>query len=437
MTNPTVNSESLERLESEVRTYSRSFPTVFTRAKGSLLYDENGKQYIDFLAGAGTLNYGHNNPKLKKGLIDYLMDDGIAHSLDMWTTAKRDFLETLEEVIFKPRGLEYTVQFCGPTGTNAIEAALRIARNATGRSNIVSFTNAFHGVSLGSLAATANSKFRHAAAMPTQGVSFMPYCGYMEGDSSSLAFLEKTITDNSSGVDFPAAILLETVQGEGGINVASIEWLQGIEKICHKHGILLIVDDIQAGCGRTGKYFSFEEAGLKPDIITTSKSLSGFGLPFAAVFMKPELDQWKPGEYNGTFRGNNLAFLTSTLAMREYWTTDKLSKEVSRKGKIVEYRFKQMAREYQELGILATERGRGLMRGLDLVEGELADALVAECFNQGLIIETSGPEGQVIKCLCPLLITDEELNTGLDILAAAVTKQIAQLKQQKVNAKSS
>src|SRR5690554_1005917 len=336
MTTAHVNSESLERLESEVRTYSRSFPTIFTRARGSTLYDENNKEYIDFLAGAGTLNYGHNNPKLKKVLLDYMMDDGLTHGLDMWTTAKRDFVETLEELIFKPRGLEYVVQFCGPTGTNAIEAALRIARNATGRTNVVSFTNAFHGVTLGALAATANSKFRHAAAMPTQGVSFMPYCGYMEGDSSSLAFLEKTLTDNSSGVDLPAAILLETVQGEGGINVASIEWLKGIDKICKKHGILLIVDDIQTGCGRTGKYFSFEHADISPDIVTTSKSLSGYGLPFAAVFMKPELDQWKPGEYNGTFRGNNLAFVTSTVAMREYWTNDDLAKEVTRKGTIVE-----------------------------------------------------------------------------------------------------
>lgn len=427
MTTAQVNSESLERLESEVRTYSRSFPTIFTRARGSTLYDENNKEYIDFLAGAGTLNYGHNNPKLKKVLLDYMMDDGLTHGLDMWTTAKRDFVETLEELIFKPRGLEYVVQFCGPTGTNAIEAALRIARNATGRTNVVSFTNAFHGVTLGALAATANGKFRHAAAMPTQGVSFMPYCGYMEGDSSSLAFLEKTLTDNSSGVDLPAAILLETVQGEGGINVASIEWLKGIDKICKKHGILLIIDDIQTGCGRTGKYFSFEHADISPDIVTTSKSLSGYGLPFAAVFMKPELDQWKPGEYNGTFRGNNLAFVTSTVAMREYWANDDLAKEVTRKGTIVEYRFKQLARAYQEVGIEAEERGRGLMRGLDIVDGELADELVTECFEQGLVIETCGPDGQVVKCLCPLLITDDELNKGLDILEAAVQKQLKTL----------
>lgn len=430
MTNSHVNSESLERLESEVRTYSRSFPVVFTRARGATLTDENGKEYIDFLAGAGTLNYGHNNPKLKKALLDYIMDDGITHGLDMWTSAKRDFLETLEQLIFKPRGLDYKVQFCGPTGTNAIEAALRIARNATGRTNVISFTNAFHGVTLGALAATANSKFRHAAAMPTQGVSFLPYCGYMDGDSSSLAYLEKTLTDNSSGVDYPAAILLETVQGEGGINVASIPWLQGIQKICKKHGILLIVDDIQSGCGRTGKYFSFEHAGIDPDIVTTSKSLSGYGLPFAAVFMKRELDQWKPGEYNGTFRGNNLAFVTSTVAMREYWNNDDLAKEVTRKGTVVEYRFKQLARLFQDVGIDASERGRGLMRGLDILDGDLADEIVAECFENGLVIETCGHAGQVVKCLCPLLITDDELNRGLDILERAVNVNLDKIRAQ-------
>lgn len=428
MANNQVNSESLERLESEVRTYSRSFPTVFTRARGAKLYDEMGREFIDFLAGAGTLNYGHNNPKLKKVLLDYLTDDGVTHGLDMWTAAKREFLETLEEVIFKPRGLDYKVQFCGPTGTNSIEAALRIARNVTGRTNIVSFTNAFHGVTLGALATTANSKFRHAAAVPTQGVSFMPYCGYMEGDSSSLEFLEKTLTDSSSGVDYPAAILLETVQGEGGINVASTKWLQGIEAICKKHDILLIVDDIQSGCGRTGHYFSFEEAGLKPDIVTTSKSLSGYGLPFAAVFMRRDLDQWKPGEYNGTFRGNNLAFVTSTAAMREYWTNDTLAKDVQRKGKIVEHRFKQMARKCQEAGIeQAEERGRGLMRGLDVVDGDLADRIVETCFENGLIIETCGHSGQVVKCLCSLLITDDELNQGLDTVEKALDKELAKL----------
>lgn len=423
MTQQSIDTSTLARLESEVRTYSRSFPTVFNRAQGAKLYDEKGREYLDFLAGAGALNYGHNNPILKQALLEYIQADGITHGLDMWTVAKRDFLETLESVIFKPRGLDYKVQFCGPTGTNAVEAALRIARNTTGRTNVVAFTNAFHGVSLGALATTANSKFRNAAAMPTQGVSFLPYCGYLDDDGCTLDYFEKTLTDNSSGVDFPAAVLLETVQGEGGINVASSSWLKRIERICREQHILLIVDDIQAGCGRTGPYFSFEQSGITPDIITTSKSLSAYGLPFSAVFMKPELDQWKPGEYNGTFRGNNLAFVTATAALNTYWRDDQFQNEVMRKGALVADRFAQMAAQARASGIdAATSRGRGLMQGVDLVDGDLADQVVQRCFELGLVIETCGPAGQVIKCLCPLTITDEELQQGLDLLQQALTE---------------
>lgn len=416
---------TLERLESEVRTYSRSFPVIFSRAQGSRLYTEDGREYIDFLAGAGTLNYGHNNPKLKKALIDYIQHDGITHGLDMWTQAKKEFLDNLENLIFKPRGLDYKVQFTGPTGTNAVEAALRIARNATGRTNIISFTNAFHGVTLGSLATTGNSKFREAAGLPTQGVSFMPYDGYLGEQVDTLDFLEKALQDKSSGIDFPAAVLVETVQGEGGINAARIEWLQRLASICQQNDILLIVDDIQAGCGRTGKFFSFEHAHIKPDIVTSSKSLSAFGLPFAMVLMRPELDQWKPGQYNGTFRGNNLAFITAAAALREYWSNDLFERDILRKSRIVEHRFNQMIELLQAEGVPASQRGRGLMRGIHMHSGELADRITSQAFKRGLIIETSGPEGEVVKCLCPLVIKDQELSKGLDILEASIKAVLA------------
>src|SRR5690625_1568167 len=311
-----MQTQTLERLESNVRTYSRSFPVVFTQAKNARLTDENGKEYIDFLAGAGTLNYGHNNPHLKQALLDYLASDGIVHGLDFWTAAKRDYLETLEEVILKPRGLEYKVHLPGPTGTNAVEAAIRLARVAQGRHNIVTFTNGFHGVTMGSLAATGNRKFREATGgIPLQGAAFMPYDGYLGDHHDTLDYFEKLLSDNSSGLDIPAAVIVETVQGEGGINVASDEWLQRLEKICRANDILLIIDDIQAGCGRTGKFFSFEYAGIKPDIVTNSKSLGGYGLPMAITLFNRDLDIWEPGEHNGTFRGNNLAFIAATEAL--------------------------------------------------------------------------------------------------------------------------
>ncbi|WP_111411857.1 diaminobutyrate--2-oxoglutarate transaminase [Billgrantia lactosivorans] len=421
-----MQTQTLERLESNVRTYSRSFPVVFTQARNARLTDEDGREYIDFLAGAGTLNYGHNNPHLKQALLDYLDSDGIVHGLDFWTAAKRDYLETLEEVILKPRGLEYKVHLPGPTGTNAVEAAIRLARVAQGRHNIVTFTNGFHGVTMGALATTGNRKFREATGgIPLQGSAFMPYDGYLGEHADSLDYFEKLLGDNSSGLDLPAAVIVETVQGEGGINVAGLDWLKRLERICRDNGILLIVDDIQAGCGRTGKFFSFEHAGIKPDIVTNSKSLSGFGLPFAHVLMRPDLDKWKPGQYNGTFRGFNLAFATAAAAMRQYWRDDTFERDVQRKGRVVEDRFQKIAAWIGEQGVTASERGRGLMRGIDVGSGELADKITAKAFEKGLVIETSGQAGEVVKCLCPLTIPDEDLLKGLEILEASVKEVMA------------
>ncbi|MCC5883672.1 MAG: diaminobutyrate--2-oxoglutarate transaminase [Halomonas sp.] len=421
-----MQTQTLERLESNVRTYSRSFPVVFTTAKNARLTDETGREYIDFLAGAGTLNYGHNNPHLKQALLDYLDSDGIVHGLDFWTAAKRDYLETLEELILKPRGLDYKVHLPGPTGTNAVEAAIRLARVAQGRHNIVSFTNGFHGVTMGALATTGNRKFREATGgIPLQGSAFMPYDGYLGEHADSLDYFEKLLGDNSSGLDLPAAVIVETVQGEGGINVAGIDWLKRLEQICRDNGILLIVDDIQAGCGRTGKFFSFEHAGITPDIVTNSKSLSGFGMPFAHVLMRPELDKWKPGQYNGTFRGFNLAFATAAAAMRQYWKDDTFERDVQRKGRVVEDRFQKIAAWISEKGVPASERGRGLMRGIDVGDGELADKITSKAFEKGLVIETSGQAGEVVKCLCPLTIPDEDLLEGLDILESSVKEVLA------------
>lgn len=421
-----MQTQILERMESDVRTYSRSFPVVFTKASNARLTDENGREYIDFLAGAGTLNYGHNNPKIKQALLEYLAEDNIIHGLDFWTEAKRHYLETLEEVILKPRGLDYKVQFPGPTGTNAVEAAIRLARNAKGRHNIVTFTNGFHGVTMGALATTGNRKFREATGgVPTVGGTFLPYDGYLGEGTDTLNYFEKLLNDKSGGLDVPAGVIVETVQGEGGINACGTEWLKRLEQICRAHDILLIVDDIQAGCGRTGKFFSFEHAGVVPDIVTNSKSLSGLGLPFAQVLVRPELDVWKPGQYNGTFRGFALAFTTAAAALNHYWRDDSFAKDVQRKGEIVAERFQKIAGWISEQGIEASERGRGLMRGIDVGSGEIADKITHKAFENGLVIETSGQDGEVVKCLCPLTITDEDLQQGLDILEESTRQALS------------
>ena len=407
-----------EEIESEVQSYARNFPRIFDRAQGEHIYDEDGDQYLDFLAGAGSLNYGHNNPKLKQALIDYIERDGISHSLDLHTEAKRQFLETFDKKILKPRNLEYMVMFTGPTGTNAVEAALKAARNYTGRTNVVSFTNGFHGVSMGSLACTGNSHHRGASGTTLSGSSRMPYDGYMGDAVDTIEYLDKVLSDSSSGIDKPAAAIVETVQGEGGINVCSTEWLQNLSAVCKKHGMLLIVDDIQAGNGRTGTFFSFEPAGIEPDIVTVSKSISGYGLPFALVLIRPEYDQWKPGEHNGTFRGNNMAFVTAKATIDEYWSDDRFEKDVRRKGAYIEKRLGAIVAKYGEGNF--TTRGRGMFQGINCVNGEIAGQITHAAYQQGLIIETSGADDQVIKLLCPLIISDENLKRGIDIIEAAV-----------------
>ncbi len=412
-----------DEIESEVQSYARSFPRVFNCAKGEFLYDEAGNEYLDFLAGAGTLNYGHNHPIFKELLLEYIQNDGITHGLDMHTKAKGEFLEAFNEKILKPRDLDYVVQFTGPTGTNAVEAAFKLARNVTGRENIITFTNGFHGVSLGALAATGNSHHRGAAGVSLSGVSRMPFDGYLGDDVDTTAYLDKVLSDSSSGIDKPAAVVVETVQGEGGINAASFEWLRHLESVCRKHEVLLIVDDIQAGCGRTGTYFSFEEAGIKPDIVTLSKSLGGYGLPFAVVLFRPELDQWKPGEHNGTFRGNNFAFVTAKAAIDHFWSDDAFSNEIKRKGAYVSERLQHIVDTYGEGNL--TTRGRGMFQGINCVNGEFASKITKFSFQKGLIIETSGADDQVVKLLCPLIISDENLKKGIDIIEQAIKEACA------------
>ncbi|HCT40767.1 MAG TPA: diaminobutyrate--2-oxoglutarate transaminase [Moraxellaceae bacterium] len=412
-----MQASTFERLESEVRSYIRSFPAVFCQAAGSWMVDETDRRYLDFFAGAGTLNYGHNHPILKEKLLAYLATDGIVHGLDMATCAKRDFLETFEQLILKPRKLDYKIQFTGPTGTNAVEAALKLARQVKGRATVISFTNAFHGCTAGSVAMTGARKFREAMGTPLTNTRFMPFANYYGEEASTLAMIDKQLSDPSGGTDKPAAVLVETVQGEGGINVASAAWLKGLEALCRKHDMLLIVDDIQMGCGRTGTFFSFEEAGITPDIVTLSKSLSGYGLPMAIVLLKPELDIWEPSAHNGTFRGNNAAFVTATAALREFWSNDSFAKEVQDKGRKLQASLEHMARRH---AVVQQVRGRGMVAGLVMQSSEQADDISAACFRQGLIIETCGPQGEVVKLLPALTISPNELEQGLGILDAAL-----------------
>ena len=404
-----------ETLESNVRGYCRSWPTVFDTASGSWLRDEQGRDYLDFFAGAGSLNYGHNNPVMKRALIDYIMGDGITHALDMSTVAKRALLESLRDLVLAPRGLDYKVQFPGPTGANAVEAALKLARKITGRQSVLNFTNAFHGMSLGALAVTGNAAKRAGAGVPLVHVASMPYDGYL-GDESELRWMRRALDDSSSGLDKPAAVIVETVQGEGGVNVARADWLRSLAELCSARGILLIVDDVQMGCGRTGPFFSFEVAGITPDIVTLSKSIGGYGLPMALVLFRPELDQWTPGEHNGTFRGNNAAFVTARVALEHYWSDGALESSTLAKGERVRAALADVAGAHSGL----STRGRGLVHGLVFEEASRAAKVCRIAFERGLLVETSGSEDEVIKLMPPLTVSDDEIDHGLTVLTEAV-----------------
>lgn len=415
--------EPAATIESEVRGYVRTFPTVFTTAQGSILKNTEGKTFIDFLCGAGSLNYGHNNPRVKQALLDYITRDGIQHSLDTSTQAKLDFLDAFQSIILKPRQLDYKLQFTGPTGTNAVEAAVKLARKVKQRSHIIAFTHGYHGHTLGALALTANDYYHDEHYGARSNVSHLPFDGYLGGLDSS-EYLAKVLADQSSGIPTPAAIILETIQGEGGINVASEAWLQRVDALCKQHDILLIVDDIQVGNGRTGKFFSFEHAGISPDIVCVSKSI-GAGLPFSVNLIKPEIDVWKPGEHTGTFRGNNLAFVAAKTVL-EYWQGD-FETHIAERATLIESHLKQLTSRYKKQDVI-TYRGRGMIWGLDVGKGKIAKRIIQNCFAAGLILESSGADDEVLKIMAALTIDIPTLTQGLAILERAVTDVIPEAK---------
>ena len=405
----------LEKLESGVRSYSRAFPVEFTRAKMSRMFTAEGKSYLDFFNGAGALNYGHNNDYIKEKIAAYLENDGIAHALDMFTGAKADFFEAFDRLILRPRGLSYRIMSCGPTGTNAVEAALKLARKVTGRTGVFALTGSFHGMTLGALAVTSGVDHREGAHVPLGFTTFVPHPGAVDFDT--IGYYEWLLTDNYSGVEKPAAFIIETTQAEGGVHVAPTEWLQRLRQLCDEQGILLIVDDIQVGCGRTGSFFSFERAGIVPDFVVLSKSISGFGLPMSLLLIRPELDQFSPAEHNGTFRGNQLAFVGAKAAL-EFRTLADLDAQVKRKEAIVS--------DYIETVLLPLDsrlrhRGIGLIHGIDFEAlGDVSGQVARECFRRQLVIERAGRNDCVLKLMPALTISEEELREGLDIICESM-----------------
>lgn len=412
-----MNTKAFEEYESNVRSYCRSFPTVFTKAKGSVMTDEDGKDYIDFFAGAGALNYGHNPDCMVEKVVEYLKNDGIVHSMDMYTAPKREFLEYFQEKILKPRGFDYKIQFAGPTGTNAVEAAIKLARKNKKRENIFAFMGAFHGMTLGALSLTTDSASREGAGQTLQNVTHIP-APYMFPELDVIKYMETLLTDDHSGIEKPAAVILECVQADGGIYAFEKDFLVSLRELCTKHDILLIADEIQVGNARTGTFFSFEKAGIVPDMVTLSKSIGGFGMPLALVLFKKDLDIWTPGEHTGTFRGNQLSLIAGKEGLRKV-AEENIEKEVLRKGEIVA---SFLEKEVCPLSDKISFRGVGLIWGVDFskFDRDMTKPLIAECFKNGLIVERVGRENNVLKLMPPLVIEDELLLKGLEILKNSI-----------------
>lgn len=405
-----------EKNESEVRSYCRKYPVIFDKGMNSELYSVDGRRYIDFLAVAGSMNYGHNNPEIKDEILTYLQDDHVINMMDMYTSAKEEFLSTFSSKILEPRGLNYKVMCCGPTGTNAVEAAIKLARKNTKRTEVLAFGGGFHGMTLGSLALTTDKVSREGASLPLTNVTHIPYEGTQGIDS--IAYLKWVLTDDHSGVDKPAAIILETVQAEGGINVASVEWLKEVYQVCKDNDIIMIVDDIQVGNGRTGTFFSFERAGIKPDMVVLSKSISGFGMPMAILLIRPDLDIFRPAEHNGTFRGNQLSFVGATAGIN-YYVEHSMDKEVQRKAKIIS---DFLESEIIPLNKNLSYRGIGFIWGIDFnaIDSTLALKVVHKAFDNGLIMEVAGRKDGVLKIMPPLTIQDDILNEGLNVMKESI-----------------
>ena len=393
------------KTESEVRYYSRKFPTRFSAAYFSTIKSTDGRSFIDFFAGASSLNMGHNHPTLIAAAIDYLRSGGVLNSLDMDTPVREKFISTFHQEILEPRGLRYLLQFVGPTGTNCVEASLRLAQRFTKRSRIIFLEGSFHGMTAG--AAAVSSTIEAESSPRTDRVMLS-----WNGTDSLPDLVERLFLE-----DTPAAMIIENIQCESGIRAVPPQDLLKIRRLTKEHGVLLILDEIQIGCGRTGTYFSFESSGIKPDMICLSKSLSGLGLPFSLLLLAPDLDVWRPGEFSGTFRGNNLAMATGTTAI-ELWKSHETQELVADNIRWFSSLLKKLANQFPKC--VEDVRCFGLLGGVSTPDQSIAAAIQHACFRNLLLVETCGVRGEVIKLLPPLTISKDERDLGEERLLYAI-----------------
>ncbi|WP_407640652.1 diaminobutyrate--2-oxoglutarate transaminase [Actinacidiphila alni] len=424
--------------ESAARTYARSLPVVPVRARGMTVEAADGRRYLDCLSGAGTLALGHNHPVVLEAIRGVLDSGAPLHVLDLATPVKDAFTTALFETLPPELAEHGRIQFCGPAGTDAVEAAIKLARTATGRGGLLAFSGAYHGMTAAALAATGDTAVRGTVGEPDARVTRLPYpydyrcpfgVGGDRGAELSARWTAHLLDDPKGGVQPPAAMLLEAVQGEGGVIPAPDDWLRKMREITAARGIPLVVDEVQTGVGRTGTFWAVERSGIVPDVMVLSKAIGG-SLPLAVIVYRDELDVWRPGAHAGTFRGNQLAMAAGTATLR-YVRENALHERAEAVGARMLSRLRGLAAHHPCIGDV---RGRGLMIGVELVDTEadpddygalpaapqLAARVQQEALRRGLIVELGGRHGAVVRLLPPLTITDEQAEAVLDRLAAAV-----------------
>lgn len=433
--------------ESNARSYPRKFPVALKSAKGVWVEDVEGNRYLDFLCGAGTLALGHNDEEVNQAMVKLLTGDYPLHTLDLTTPVKDQFVQTILSLLPEELKDNAKIQFCSPSGTDAVDAAIKLCKTATGRSSIIAFGGAYHGMGHGALSLTGNLNAKQKVHSLMPDVHFLPYpysyrcpfgLGGEAGTDAACAYFERTLKDPESGITTPAAVILEPIQGEGGVIPAPVKFLQTVRRVTKELGIPMIVDEIQCGIGRSGKFFAFEYADIVPDVILASKAIGG-SQPMSVVIYNKALDAWQPGAHAGTFRGNQLAMAAGTIVMKRVSNPAFLA-EVVEKGKLMEDRLRKLQKEVSIIGDI---RAKGLMVGVECIDpngkpdmlgsfpasGAIAAEIQKECFENKLIMEKGGRQGSVMRCLCALNITKDEVGTMLDIFENVVRKVDADAKR--------
>lgn len=418
----------IQKVESNARTYAATFQRMFVSGHGIHVRDSDGKEYIDCLSNAGSLPVGHNHPEVRDAVISYILSDGIQQALDLTTPAKYAFVKELFSKLPKDFSDHAKIHFCSPCGSDAVEAAIKLTKFYTRRNTILAFHGGYHGMTAGALAAMGNVLNKSGLGDINQGVHFAPFpyrfrCPFgtdgEETEKLTINYIRTLLSDPESGIPKPAAILVEPIQGEGGCVPASVSWMQALRELTIEFNVLLIIDEVQTGFGRTGTMFAFEKAGIKPDVVVLSKAVGG-GYPLAVIVYDERLDIWPSGHHAGTFRGNQIAMVAGRETMRII-EHESLDKSATTKGQLFRKGLETLTNRFPFLGDV---RGRGLMIGVEVVkprdghvlwsDGALAKIIKLRCFENGLIIETGGRNSAVLRFLPPLILSEQDINEVLE-----------------------